>query len=85
MPRRGHSIFSLLQWFRENPKLLDESGCTFLEGREPKRPRLRGTAENDMDMTLGKAFAIMDIDVDGEYGTKSQIEAQADGRIKAKG
>ena len=52
----------LLQWFRENPKLLDEPGCTLPEDREPKWPRFRCTMENDMDMILGEAFAIMDGD-----------------------
>ena len=56
----------LLQWFRENLKLLDEPRCTLLEGQEPKRPCLRRTTKNDMDMILEEAFAIMDMDVYGE-------------------
>ena len=55
----------LPQWFRKNPKLLDDLGCALPKGREPKRPRLKRTLENDMDMTLGEAFAAMDRDVDG--------------------
>ena len=73
------------QWFRENPKLVDESGCPLPEGREPKRPCLIHTVENDMDMTLEEAFAIMDMDVDGEQGMESQPEAQADRRVEVGG
>ena len=64
---------------------MDEPGCPLPEGREPKQPRLRLTVENDMDMTLEEAFAIMDMDVDGEQGTESQLEAQADGRVEVEG
>ena len=64
---------------------MDELGCPLPEGREPKRPRLRRTVENDMDMTLGEAFAIMDMDVDGKQGTESQPEAQVDGRVEVGG
>ena len=73
------------QWFRENLKLVDELGCPLLEGWEPIQPRLRRTAENDMDMTLGEAFAIMNMDVDGEQGTESQPKAQTDGQIEVGG
>ena len=75
----------LPQWFRKNPKLLDELGCALPEDQEPKWPCLRCIAENDMDMTLGEAFAIMDMDVDGEQGMESPTVAQADGQVEAKG
>ena len=38
-----------------------------------------------MDMTFGEAFAIMDMDVNGEQGTESQPEAQVDGRVVVEG
>ena len=63
------------QWFRKNPKLVDELGCPLPKDREPKWPCLRRMAENDMDMILGEAFAIMDMNADGEQSTKSQPEA----------
>ena len=44
----------VLQCVRESLKLVDEPGCPLSAGQEPKRPCLRRTAENDMDMTLGE-------------------------------
>ena len=38
-----------------------------------------------MDITFGEAFAIIDMDVDGEQDTASEPEAHADGRVEEEG
>ena len=48
------------EWFRRNPRLVDEPGTPMPEGREPKKPRCRGRATNDVEMTIEEAFANMD-------------------------
>jgi hypothetical protein len=48
------------EWFRKNPKLVDEHGTPILEGRKPKRSRCLGRADNDMETVIEEAFANMD-------------------------
>jgi hypothetical protein len=65
------------QWFRENPRLVDEPGQPLPLQREPRRPRWRprGAHEDDaMDMTLGEAFAAMEVEATRESGAISTAE-----------
>jgi len=47
-------------WFRKNPKLVDESGMPIPDGREPKKPRNRKRPANDVEMAIEEAFEHMD-------------------------
>lgn len=48
------------EWFRKNPKLVDEPGAPIPEGREPKKPRTRKRPANDVEMAIEEAFEHMD-------------------------
>ena len=48
------------EWFRRNPRLVDEPGAPIPEGREPKKPRNRKRPANDVEMAIEEAFEHMD-------------------------
>ena len=52
-------------WFRQNPKLVDESGCPLPPDRTPKRPRWRHAPQNTIDIVLREVFEAMEMDVEG--------------------
>jgi len=56
------------EWFRKNPKLVDEPGTPIPEGRTPKKPRHRKVTSNDVEMAIAEAFEHMD------EGTEANIE-----------
>ena len=64
----------VLEWSRTNPGLVDESGTPILEGREPKRPRRLGRADNDMEMVIEDAFASMNDGMDDMEDQKNIAE-----------
>ena len=75
-------------WFRENPRLVDEPGHPLPPDREVRRPRWRPPPDNAMDIALGEAFAAMDVDVDAEADAKgagADEGAGADGGAGASG
>jgi hypothetical protein len=52
------------EWFRNNPKLVDEPGGPISEGREPKRKPHVGPTDNDMETVMGEADANMNDGMD---------------------
>jgi hypothetical protein len=48
------------EWFRRNPRLVDEHGTPIPEGREPKKPRHRKRPANDVEMAIEETFEHMD-------------------------
>ena len=54
-----------LDWFRQNPKLVDEPGRPLPPDRTPKRPRWRRAPQNPIDIVLREVFKAMEMDVKG--------------------
>jgi hypothetical protein len=47
-------------WFKKNPRLVDEPGVPIPDDREPKKPRNRKRPANDVEMAIEEAFEHMD-------------------------
>jgi hypothetical protein len=61
------------EWFRKNPKIVDEPGGPILEGREPKRIRHVGPTDNDMETVMGEADTNMDDMNDQENRARVEV------------
>jgi hypothetical protein len=48
------------EWFKKNPRLVDEPGVPIPDDREPKKPRNRKRPANDVEMAIEEAFEHMD-------------------------
>ena len=68
-------------WFRQNPKLLDEPGRPLPPNRTPKRPRWRRASQNPIDIVLREVFKAMEMDVEGN--DDGQINVSVHGGIGA--
>ena len=69
-------------WFRQNPKLVDEPGCPLPPDRIPKRPRWRRAPHNAIDIALHEVFEAMEMDAkgndDGQINVGANEGARAD-------
>ena len=52
-------------WFRQNPKLVDEPGRPLPPDNTPKRPRWRRAPQNPIDIVLREVFEAMEMDIEG--------------------
>ena len=52
-------------WFRQDPKLVDEPGRPLPSKRIPKRPRWRHAPQNAIDIALCEVFEAMEMDAEG--------------------
>ena len=62
-------------WFRQNPKLVDEPGCPLPPDRTPKRPRWRCAPQNPIDIVLREVFEAMEMDVEGNDDGQNNVSA----------
>ena len=71
------------EWFRQNPKLVDELGSLLPPDRIPKRPKWRPAPQNAIDITLHEVFEAMKVDVegndDGQFNRGADEGTRADG------
>ena len=63
----------ILDWFRHNPKLVDEPGHPLPPDRTPKRPRWRRAPQNPIDIMLRKVFEAMEMDVKGNDDGQNNV------------
>ena len=68
-------------WFRQNPKLVDELGRPLPLDRTPKGPRWRRAPQNPIDIVLREVFEAMEMDVEGN--DDGQINAGTDRGVGA--
>ena len=66
-------------WFRQNPKLVDEPRRPLPSDRTPKRPRWRRALQNPIDIALREVFEAMEMDVEGS--DDGQINAGVHGGV----
>ena len=66
-------------WFRQNPKLVDELGHPLPPDRTPKRLRWRHAPQNPIDIVLQEVFEAMEMDV--ESNDDGQINVGVDGGV----
>ena len=64
-------------WFRQNPKLVDEPRRPLPPNRIPKRPRWRRAPQNAIGIVLREVFEAMEMDVEGN--DDGQINVGVDG------
>ena len=62
-------------WFRQNPKLVDEPGRPLPPDRIPKRPKWRRAPQNPIDIVLQEVFEAMEMDVEGNDDGQNNIGA----------
>ena len=62
-------------WFRQNPKLVDEPGRPLPPDRIPKRPRWRRAPQNPIDIVLREVFEAMEMDVEGNDDGQNNVGA----------
>ena len=62
-------------WFRQNPKLVDELGRPLPPDRIPKRPRWRHAPQNPIDIVLREVFEAMEMDVEGNDDGQNNVGA----------
>ena len=60
-------------WFRQNPKLVDEPGHPLPPYRTPKRPRWRRAPQNPIDIVLREVFEAMEMDVEGNDDGQNNV------------
>ena len=60
-------------WFRQNPKLVDEPGHPLPSDRTPKRPRWRRAPQNPIDIVLWEVFEAMEMDVEGNDDGENNV------------
>ena len=60
-------------WFRQNPKLVDEPGGSLPPDRTPKRPRWRRAPQNPIDIVLREVFEAMEMDVEGNDDGQNNV------------
>ena len=68
-------------WFRQNPKLVDDLGLLLPLDRISKRSRWRRAPQNAIDITLHEVFEAMEMDA--ESNDDGQINVSADGGARA--
>jgi hypothetical protein len=69
------------EWFRRNPKLVDEFGFPIPEGREPKKIRHVSRTDNKMETVMGEADANMDDDRDDMNDQENRAEVKVNNLI----
>ena len=67
-------------WFRQNPKFVDEPRHPLPPDRTPKRPRWRRAPQNPIDIVLREVFEALEMDVEGN--DDGQINANVDGGVE---
>ena len=60
-------------WFRQNPKLVDEPGRPLPPDRTPKKPRWRRAPQNPIDIVLREVFEAMEMDVEGNDDGQNNV------------
>ena len=60
-------------WFRQNPKLMDEPRRPVPPDRTPKRPRWRHAPQNPIDIMLREVFEAMEMDVEGNDDGQNNV------------
>ena len=71
------------EWFRTNPRLVDDPGAPIPEGREPRNPRNRrrpGAAQNVL-MAIGEAYDHVDDDMEAVHGEENAGHVEVDNMI----
>ena len=62
-------------WFRQNPKLVDEPRRPLPLNTTPKRPRWRRAPQNPIDIVLREVFEAMEMDVEGNDDGQNNVSA----------